>query len=130
MKLNDFHVFKNDVPVVSYGQNDSTGAPGGDNLIIVHRDALAINAVVFIGCHQAAVVEVRSAANLTALASAAAWTTLTLGAGHKTSINLPGTGNPLHLVTKITPTSGRIFVSIVSFGEFRSYLQQVDVDNS
>lgn len=130
MKLNDFHVFNASAPVISSGQLDSTGKPGGDQYIIVHRDALAIDATVFIGCHQEAEVEVRSAANLTDLETVAPWTTLTMPAGGKTRINLPGTGNPVHVVTKITPLSGRIFCGVVSFAEFNTYFKQVEVDNS
>jgi hypothetical protein len=127
MRLNDFHVFNNDWPLLSAGPTDSSGRNTGDELIIVHRDQLAIDPVVFFGCHREATVEVRSALNMTDIETAAAWTTFTMQAGTKTRIDLPGTGNPLHQVTKITPTQGQIFVSIASLGEFAAHLKQVNV---
>lgn len=127
-RLSDFRMKTDSYPVVSSGQADTTGKPGGDELIIVHREPLAIQPVVFIGCHTAGAVEVYSAQNTTDLESAAAWTTLNLEAGHKTRINLPGTGSPFDQVTKIKPIgAARIFVAIASFGEFETYFRQVTV---
>jgi len=127
MRLCDFHVFSDTWPLVSSGQNDSTGRPGGDQLILVQREPISIDPVVFIGCHREATVEVRSAANTTAVETAAAWTTLNLPAGGKTRINLPGTGNFGDIVTKITPVTGQIYVTVVAFGEFNGYFKQVQV---
>jgi len=117
----DFHVRTDSYPLVS----------ANDELMIVHRDAMGISATVFIGAHSDAVIEVRSDTNRetveVAAGPAVGGSALTIPAGGKTRIDLPGTGNPLHLVTKIQPTKGRIFVTIVSFGEFDAYFKQVDV---
>ena len=120
-RSSDFHVKTDDYPLVS----------PNDELMIVHRDAMAISCTVFIGAHSDAVIEVRSDSNRelveTAAGPAVGGSALTIPAGGKTRIDLPGTGNPLHLVTKIQPTKGRIFVSIASFGEFDTYFKQIDV---
>lgn len=120
MHLSDFHIKNNNWPLVA-----ST-----DELIIVHRNQLAVAPVVYIGAHKAAVVPVRSALDREAVEVAAPWTTLNIPAGGMVKIDLPGTGNPLHLVTKIQPTSGAIFVSIASPGEFDAYFKQFATDPS
>lgn len=114
MRLFDFHVKFDNWPLVATT----------DELIIVHRNQLAIQPVLYIAAHKAAVVPVRSAADREAVEVASPWTTLTLAAGTMQRIDLPGTGNPLHLVTKIQPTSGAIYVCITSPGEFDAYFKQ------
>jgi len=120
-RSSDFHVKTDDYPLVSKT----------DELMIMHRDAMAISATVFIGAHQDAEIEIRSDADRelveTASGPAVGVGTIKIPAGGKTRIDLPGTGNPLHLVTKIRPLSGSIFVSIASFGEFDTYFKQIDV---
>jgi hypothetical protein len=112
----DFNVKTDAYPLVSIT----------DELIIVHRNQVAVDAVVYVGSHQACEVEFRSAANRTAVESASPFTTLTLPSGGKARVDLPGT-NALDLVSKITPISGQIFVWIGSMGEFDTYFKQVDV---
>jgi len=117
MHGSDFHVKHDTWPLVSIT----------DELIIVHRDALAVAPVIYIGAHKDSVVEVRSAADRAAVETASAWATLTIPAGGKTKIDLPGTGNVLHLVTKIIATKGAIFVSIASPVFFDAYFKQYSV---
>ena len=102
-----------------------------DELIVMHRDALVTDAAVYIGAHVAAEVEIRCAGNREDVEIATGphvgGSTLTIPAGGKIRVDLPGTGNTLDLVAKITPLSGRIYVHITSFGQFDAYFKQVDI---
>jgi hypothetical protein len=120
MHLSDFHVKNDDWPLVA-----ST-----DELIIVHKNALSVEPIIFIGAPQEAVIQIRSATDRSLVEAAAPWATINLVAGGKTSVRLPGTGNPLHVVSKITLTRGAIFVSLGSFGEFDAYFKQITVSNA
>jgi hypothetical protein len=105
-----------------------------DELIIVHRDALSVDAALFVGCHADCEFEVRSAADRTAVETVTVPHTvggtgsLTMPAGGKRRVDLPGAGAiPNDVVTKITVLSGRIYVSLASFGEHQVYFKQIDV---
>lgn len=103
-----------------------------DELLIVHRNQVATNPVLYIGAHQQATVEVRSAANRelveTATAPAVGGSALTIPAGGLVKFDLgPGGGiTALDVVSKIT-TTGQIFVFIASPGEFDAYFKQYSV---
>jgi len=102
-----------------------------DELIIVHRNQLAIDAVLYIGAHKESVVEIRSATDReaaeTATVPAVGGSALTIPAGGMVKFDLPGAGaGALDLVSKIT-TDGQIYVHISSVGEFAAYFKQVDV---
>jgi len=102
-----------------------------DELMIVHRNQMAINAVLYIGAHEESTVEIRSAADReaveTATIPAVGVSALTLPAGGLTKFDLPGGGTtPIDQVTKISLTQGSVFVHISSPGEFSTYLKQVD----
>jgi len=107
-----------------------------DEVMVVHKHNLAVSATLYIGAHEDTIVEVRSAGNREAveIASGPAVGNPALGgtgifipSGGKARFDLPGTGNPLDLVTKISTLKGRAFVHITSFGEFDAYFKQVDV---
>lgn len=118
MALHDFHV-KDD----AYPKVGST-----DELIIVHRDQIVPDSVLYIGAHSEAVVEIRSAPNRTDVETVAAHATLNIPSGGKVRDNLPGSGKtPLDAVTKITVIKGSIYIYIASFGEFDTYFKQVNV---
>jgi hypothetical protein len=114
MHLSDFHVKFDNWPLVAQT----------DELIIVHRNQLAVAPVMYIGAHKAAVVPIRAAGDRSAVEVAAPWATLTIPTGGLVRTNLTDGSNPLHLVTKIQPTSGTIFVCIASPGEFDAYFKQ------
>jgi hypothetical protein len=114
MHLSDFHVKFDNWPLVS----------ANDELIIVHRNQLAVQPVIFVGAHKAAVVPIKASTDRAAVEVAAAWTTLTIPTGGLVRANITDGSNPLHLVTKIQPTSGVIFVCIASPGEFDAYFKQ------
>jgi len=120
-RSSDFHVKSDDYPLVSLT----------DELIIVHRNQVVPGAVVFIGAHQDSEIEIRSDTNRETVEIAAGpavgGAALTIPAGGKGRIDLPGTGNPTHGVTKISLLKGSIFVSIVSFSEYDTYFKQIDV---
>lgn len=123
MSQHHFNIKTDDWPLVS-----ST-----DELLIVHRNQLPISAVLYIGAHRPATVEIRSALNRedveTAVVPAVGGAALTIPAGGIVKFDLPGTGGgigPLHLVSKIT-TTGQVFVHISSAGEFDAYLKQINV---
>ena len=102
-----------------------------DELIIVHRNQLAIDAVLYIGAHNDCTVEIRSATDREAVESATVpavgVAALTLPAGGLRKFDLPGAGaGALDLVSKIT-TNGQIYVHISSVGEFDAYFKQVNV---
>jgi hypothetical protein len=97
-----------------------------DELMVVHRNQVVPSAVIYVGAHQGATVEFRSAANRNAVESASPFTTLDIPTGGKARVDLPGTA-ALDLVTKITPTKGQVYVWLASFGEFDTYFKQVDV---
>jgi len=120
MHLTDFHVKFDNWPLVT----------ANDELIIVHRNQLAIQPVVFIGAHKAAVVPIRAAADREAVEAASPWTTLTIPTGGIVRSNITDGTNPLHLVSKIQPTSGSIFIAICSPGEFDAYFKQFATDPS
>lgn len=101
-----------------------------DTLVIVHRNQVAPNAVLYICAHEESTVELRSALDRAAVETAAAWSTQILQAGAKIKIDLPGTGNALHVVTTVIPTRGRVYVAVVSIGEFDTYFKQVNVSGS
>jgi len=116
-----FHVKTDDWPVVS----------NTDQLMIVHRNQLAINAVLYIGAHKESVVEIRSATDRetveTATIPATGGSALTIPAGGMVKFDLPGGGTtPLDLVTKLSLLRGSVFVHISSSGEFDTHLKQVD----
>lgn len=118
MASHDFHVRDDAYPKVGTT----------DELIIVHRDQIVPNAVLYIGSHSEATVEIRSAANRTDVETVAAHATLNIPSGGKARDDLPGSGKTvLDAVTKITVTKGSIFVYIASFGEFDTYFKQVNV---
>jgi hypothetical protein len=114
MRLSDFHVYNDHWPLVTTD----------DELIVVHRNQLSVQPVMFIGAHSAAVVPIRAAANRSAVETATPWTTLTLQTGGFARVNLTDGTNPLDMVSKIQPTSGRIFVAIVSPIVFDAYFKQ------
>lgn len=114
MRLSDFHVKFDNWPLVI----------SDDELIIVHKYQLAVMPTLYIGAHQAAVVPLRAATNRAAVEVAAPWTTLTIPTGGLVRVDLTDGTNPLNMVSKIQPTSGRIYVSIVSPGEFDAYFKQ------
>jgi hypothetical protein len=123
MSQHHFHVKTDDWPLVS----------SDDELMIVHRNSLAINAVLYIGAHRECTVEIRSALNRedveTATVPAVGGSALPIPAGGVVKFDLPGSGGgigPLHLVSKIT-TTGQVFVHISSAGEFDAYFKQVNV---
>jgi hypothetical protein len=102
-----------------------------DELLIVHRNQLAINAALYIGAHKEATVEIRSAANRedveTATVPAVGGTALTIPSGGMVKFDLPGTGaGVLDVVSKITTTT-QVYVFIASAGEFDTYLKQYNV---
>jgi hypothetical protein len=126
MAHHDFHVKNDDYPLVSID----------DELMIVHRNQLVPSAVLYFGAHQDTIVEVRSALNRTAVEAAPGpavgdpalgGTGIFIPAGGKVRLDLPGTGNPLDLVTKVSTLKGNVFVSLASFGEYDTYFKQVDV---
>ncbi len=121
MKQFKFSTFQDTYPLVG----------NSDELMIVHRDSLAISATLYIGAHEDSVVEIRSAGNREsveiATAPAVGVGVLTIPAGGRIRFDLPGTGNPLHLVTKLSALSGKVYVHITSFGVFDAYFKQVDV---
>ena len=108
-----------------------------DRLIIVHRNQLTPVPVLYIGCHQLAIVEIRSALTRDGIDAAAGpavgdpatgGTGLLIPAGGKVKFDLPGAGfGPLDLVTQISVLKGQVFVHISSFGVFDTYLRQHDV---
>lgn len=120
MRLSDFRLKTNVYPLVS-----ST-----DELIVVHREAFSLNAVVYVGCHEDATFTVQSAVDRTAVQTAIPWLTKTMSAGHRFRLDLPGDGDPTHQVSKITPSKGGIYVAIGSFGEFDAYFQQFTTNNA
>lgn len=119
----DFHVKNDDYPLVSTN----------DELMIVHRNQLAQPAVVWIGAHRDAEIEIRSGSNRETVETAAGpavapGSSIVLPAGGKIRVDLPGGGfSALDLVSKISTIKGEIFVSITSFGEYDTYFKQVDV---
>ena len=114
MRLSDFRVKTDNYPLVSQT----------DELVIVHKYALAVRPIMYIGCHKQAVVPIKAGTTLTAAEAAAAWTTLTIPTGGLVRTELTDGSNPMHQVTKIQPTSGTIFVFIASPGEFDTYFKQ------
>lgn len=114
MHLSDFHVKFDNWPLVSQT----------DELIIVHKYPLSVKPVLYIGCHKSAVVPIKAALTLSAVETAAAWTTLTIPTGGFVRTDLTDGSNPMHQVTKIQPTSGTIFVCIASPGYFDAYFKQ------
>ena len=116
MKVYDFHIKTDTWPLVS----------SNDELVIVHRYHLAIQPVVYIGAHKDCTVYVRTAKNRDLIESAAPWSTTTLPASGMIRLSLPGTADPLDVVSKIT-TDGAVFVCIASPGEFDAYFKQVNV---
>lgn len=102
-----------------------------DELILVHRNSLAVSATVYIAAHTDAEIEIRCAQNTedveVATGPAVGGSAISIPAGGKTRFDLPATGNPLDLVAKISTLKGRIYVHITSFGEFDSFFKQVDV---
>lgn len=96
-----------------------------DEMMVVHRNQIVPDAVLYIGAHQDASVQIRTAADRSAVESATP-TTVNLPAGGTTRVDLPG-ANKLDLVTKITPLTGQIFVWIASMGVFDTYLKQYNV---
>ena len=102
-----------------------------DELILVHKFAVNPSATIYIGAHTDAEVEIRSAGDREAVeiatGPAVAGSAISIPAGGKARFDLPGTGNPLDVVTKISTLKGRIYVHITSFSEFDSYFKQVDV---
>lgn len=102
-----------------------------DELIIVHRNQLAVDAVLYIGAHKDCTVEIRSATDRsaveTAVLPAVGGSALPIPAGGMIKFDLPGSGvGPLDFVSKIT-TDGQIYVHISSVGEFAAYFKQIDV---
>lgn len=103
-----------------------------DELMIVHRNQLAIPAVLYIGAHRTATVTIRTAADReaveTAVIPAVGGAALTIPAGGIVKFDLgPGGGvTALDLVSKIT-TTGQVFVHISSAGEFDAYFKQINV---
>ena len=121
MGSHHFRVKTDDWPLVA----------SSDQLMIVHRNQLALNAVLYIGAHEESTVEIRSAADREAVEAAVvpavAGAALTIPAGGVTKFDLPGAGTtPLDVVTKISLLRGSVFVHISSAVEFDSYLKQVD----
>ncbi len=118
----DFHVRNTDYPLVS----------SNDELMIVHRDQLAQDAVLYIGAHRDAEVEIRSGQNREDVETAtgpavAPGSSILIPAGGKIKFDLPGTGNALDLVSMVSTLKGEIYVSIASFGVYDAYFKQVDV---
>ena len=127
MPMHHFSVRTKDQPLVA----------SDDKVIVVHREALSIFPVMYIGAHEDSIVEVRSAPNDAGLATATGpavgdpstgGTGLFLPAGGKRRFDLPGAGaGPLDLVTQINVLKGKVFIHISSFGLFDTHLKQVDV---
>ena len=97
-----------------------------DELLVVHRNQVVPSAVLYIGAHKDSTVEIRSAANSTAVEGVSPFTTVTIPSGGMTRVDLPGTA-VLDLVTKITPTKGQVYVWLASMGEFDAFLKQVSL---
>jgi hypothetical protein len=94
-----------------------------DELMIVHRNQIVPAATLYIGAHQAARFDLRTAADREAV-EVASPTPHVLPAGGKMKIELT---DPLLAVSKITPITGQIYVWIGSMGEFDTYLKQYNV---
>ena len=127
MSLHHFYVRTDAWPLVA----------SDDRLIIVHRNQLALPCTLYVGCHQDAVLEIRSAPNDAGLATAAGpsvgdpaagGTGILMSAGHKRRFDLPGPGfGPLDLVSQLSVLRGQVYVHISSFGVFDTHLKQIDV---
>lgn len=120
MRLSDFRVKTDFWPLVS----------SNDELVIVHRDAIAVIPVLYIGCHEDTTFSIRSARNNQAVESATPWNTTSMNGGEKKKIDLFDSVDVLNIVSKITVAKGSIFVGISSFNEFDAYFKQVTVPNS
>jgi hypothetical protein len=114
MRLSDFHVKFDNYPLVSQT----------DELIIVHKYALSVRPILFIGAHKEAVVPIRANTTLSTVEGTTPWTTLTIPTGGLVRVELTDGTNPLHQVTKIQPTSGSIFICIASPSDFNAYFKQ------
>jgi hypothetical protein len=120
MPQHSFHVKTDNYPLVS----------SDDTLVIMHKHQVAPNAVLWIGAHYEATVELRSAANREAVEIAVPFSTLSIPAGGKVKVDLTGTASTLDVVSTVIPTKGQISVTIASMGEFDTYFKQVNVAGS
>jgi len=119
MRLSDFRVKTDFWPLVS----------SNDELVIVHRDALAVIPVLYIGCHEDTTFTIRSARTSLAVETASPWNTTSMNGGEKKKIDLYDGVDVLNIVSKIILTRGSIFVGIASFNEFDAHFRQVTVPN-